>query len=261
MSTQKVFSTTFGMVVLSTLVLQTSAQVVDQAARKQARNVVLSQLHLNPGQFLGVRRDEQLEQLLTIAVGRPGDWEFVYQVSQAGDEIKEDAVVHHLFTDAEPTYIVAVSPVDGSTYRIHGFADSQAEFERLTMAMKVKVLSPNQAEAVSDFYREVNPQRTSMSPITSLIELKQAAERQCQTGSFDAGEKAFDAWWKHAKPLYEKLAFRQTAAPHGGGYLVEWIVLSSAGSGTCGGAPLRAQLEIGSDGHVSQLTFIPLTTG
>ena len=125
-------------------------------------------------------------------------------------------------------------------------------------ARKVKVLGPDQAEAVSDFYREVNPQRISMTPITSLIELKQTAERQCQTSSFDAGEKAFDAWWNHAKPLYAQVSFRQTVAPHGSGYLVEWIVLSSAGSGACGGAPLRARLEMSSDGHVGKVTFSPL---
>lgn len=39
--------------------------------------------------------------------GRPGV--FLYRVSQAGDEIKAHSVVHHIFTDADPTYFVAVS--------------------------------------------------------------------------------------------------------------------------------------------------------
>lgn len=63
-------------------------------------------------------------------------------------------------------------------YRIHGLSDSLVEFGRLMAATKVKVMSADQAEAVSEFYREVNPQRTLMTPITSLIDLKQAAERQ-----------------------------------------------------------------------------------
>jgi len=248
----------FEAAVLSMLVVTTSAQVANQDAGEQARNAVRSQLHLKPDQFLGLQRDEKLEQLLALAVGRPVGFERIYQVSQAGDEIKENAIVHHIFTDVDPTYTIAVSTSDGGSYRIHGFTDSLAEFERLMTAMKLKVLGPDQAEAVSDFYRGVNPQRTAMTPITSLIELKQAAERQCQTSSFDTGEKAFDVWWKHAKPLYEEISFRQTVVADGSGYLVKWVVLSSADSGLCGGAPLRAQLEVQKDGQIGKLKFIPL---
>jgi hypothetical protein len=261
MSMRKAFSTIFGMAALSMLVLPTSAQMADPAAREQASNAVRSQLHLRPDQFLGVQRDENLEQLLAIVAGRSGGLEFIYQVSQAGDEVKENAVVHHIFTDADPTYVVAVSPADGDVYRIHGFADSLAEFGRLMTATKVKVLSPDQAEAVSDFYREVNPQHNSMTPVTSLIELKQAAERQCQTSPFDTGEREFDAWWKHGKPLYAGVPFRQAATASGSGYIVEWTVLSSSAPGNCGGAPLRARLEVGSDGHVGKLTFAPISGG
>jgi hypothetical protein len=261
MSREKAFSTIFGIAVLSTVVVPMNAQLADQAAREQARNAVRSQLHLRPDQFLGVQREENLEQLLAIVAGRPGSLEFIYQVSQAGDEVKENAVVHHIFTDADPTYIVAVSPADGYVYRVHGFADSLAEFGRLMTATKVKVLSPDQAEAVSDFYREVNPQHNSMTPITSLIELKQAAERQCQTSSFDTGEREFDAWWKHGRPLYAGVPFQQEATASDSGYIVEWTVLSSSAPGNCGGAPLRARLEVGSDGHVGKLTFAPLSGG
>lgn len=247
-----------GMVALSVVTRPTSAQGTDQAARQEIRDVVRSHLHLEANRFLAIQRDERLEQLLALAVGRPATVGFLYRVSQAGDEIKEHSVVHHIFTDADPTYILAVSPADGSTYRIHGFADSATEFEKLIAAEKVKVLGSDQAEAIADFYQEVNPQHISLTPITSLIELKQAAERQCQTSAFDAGEKAFDDWWKHAKPLYEDAQFRQTAALRGSGYLVEWIILSSAGSGECGGVPLRARLEISVDGKISNPTFSPL---
>ncbi len=264
MNMRRPFSTTFWAVVLSTLVVLANAQMTDQAAREQARNVVRSQLHLKPGQFLEVQRDEELEQSLATVVSRPSWSEFIYKVSQAGDEIKEHVVVHHIFVDVDPTYIIAISQANGSTYRIQGFADSMAEFEKLMSAAKVRVLSPEQAEAVSDFYREVNPERLSLTPISSLIDLKQAAERQCQNdlSSFDAGQEAFTAWWKHAKPLYAEVPFKQTAAPRGSGYFVEWIVLSSAAPrGNCGGAPLRARLEVGLDGHVGKVTFSPVRMG
>jgi len=254
------FPTISGMMLLSMLAMPTSAQMSDQAAREQTRNAVRSQLNLKPDQFLSVQRDEKLEQLLATVAGRPEGLEFIYQVSQAGDEIKGSAVVHHIFTDVDPTYIVAVSSA-GDVYRIHGFTDSLAEFEKLMAATKVKVVSPDQAEAVADFYREVNPERRSLTRIPGLLELKQAAEWQCQTVPFDPNEKNFEAWWKHSKPLYSGASFKQTAVRSGGGYEVEWIVLSSPGAGLCGGAALHTRLEVGSDGQVGKLTTVALSGG
>src|SRR5260370_30977189 len=149
----------------------------------------------------------------------------------------------------------------GTTYRISGFADSLAEFAKLMTAVGQRVSSPDHAESLAEFHRKVNPDNhQDLTPILRLMDLKQAAERQCQSGekSFDAGEKAFTAWWDHAKPLYAEVSFKQTAGPHGSGYLVEWIVLSSAAPGMCGGAPLRAGLEVSSDGRVGKITFSPL---
>jgi hypothetical protein len=139
-----------------------------------------------------------------------------------------------------------------------------AEFERLMRALKVQVSSPDQAEVLADFYREVNPENhQGLTPIVSLMELKQAVERQCQSGSksFDAGEKAFTGWWKHAQPLYATVSFEPRAVPQEGGYLVEWVVLSSPSGWNCGGAPLRARIEVSTDGHVGKITFSPLRVG
>jgi hypothetical protein len=262
MSIRKLFSTILGMAVLSTLVVLANAQMTDQSAREQARNTVRSQLHLKPDQFLGIQRDEELEQSLASVVSRPTWSEFIYKVSQAGDEIKENVVVHHIFTDVDPTYIIAISPVDGSTYRIRGFgvAESLAEFEKLMTALRVRVSNPEQAESVTDFYRRANPENhEGLTPISSLMELKQAAERQCQrVGSFEAGQNAFNLWWDRAKPLYAKVPFGQTASPHGSGYLVEWIVLSSPSGSNCGGTPLRARLEVSAEGRVGNPVFSPL---
>ena len=187
--------------------------------------------------------------------------EFIYKLSSTGYEIKEKTVVHHFPTDGDFTYIVAVSPADGNTSRIHGFSDSLSEFEKLMTAANLRVLDPDQAEAVADFYRAANPENRSMTPISSMFDLKQAAERQCQAIPFDTGDRQFEVWWKKAKPLYAGIQFSQTAIPRDNGYLVEWIVLSSAGSGACGGAPLRARLEVNSDGHIGKLSFLPLRSG
>jgi hypothetical protein len=262
---RRLVSTIFRIVALSMFVALANAQVTDQAAREQASSIVRSELHSDVGfksdEFLGVQRDEELERSLAVAAGGRAGLRFIYKVSPIGYEIRENAVLYHAWSDFEPVFIVAVSPTDGSTYRIHGFGieASLAEFEKLMAALRVRVSRPEQAEYLADFYRRVNPENSSsLTPISSLLDLKQAAERQCQDGlsSFDVGQKAFNAWWKHAKPLYARISFKQTAAPRGSDYLVEWIVLSSAGpQGNCGGAPLQARLEVTSDGHVGKLTF------
>jgi hypothetical protein len=254
MSLKKPFLAIFSLGALSALALPLSAQVAEQAAREQARNLVRSRLHLKPDQFLQIHRDEELEQSLAL-VGRPGL--FVYRLSRAGDEIKGEAVLHHILTDADPAYIVAVSSGDASMFRVHGFTDSRAEFERLIATKGMKVASSEQAESIANVYRDVNPENWSMTPISSLLDLKQAAERQCQTAPFDPYGKPFEDWWRQARPLYADVPFEETATPNEIGYRVEWSVLSAPGSDSCGGAALRATLEMGRNGEIGKLTLLP----
>jgi hypothetical protein len=264
MSIRRLSPMIFELALLTMLVVPANAQMTEQAAREQARNTVRSQLNLRPDQFLGVQRDETLEQSLAVAIGRWAGSEFIYKVSPTGYELKENAIVRHFTVDGDYIYIIAVSPTDASTYRISGFADSLAEFAKLMTAVGQRVSSPDEAESLAELYRKVNPENhEDLTPILRLMDLKQAAERQCQSGakSFDPGEKAFVAWWDHAKLLYAEISFKQTATPSSGGYLVEWIVLSSAAKGNCGGVPLRARLEVSSDGRVGKITFSPLQKG
>jgi hypothetical protein len=268
MKMRRWFATAFGMLLLSTLVVLANAQTTELAAREQASNAVRKELHstvnFKSDDFLGVQRDEELEQSLAAGVGGQVGLTFIYRVSPEGPEIRKSSVVYHVWTDVDPLFIVVVNPRDGSIYRIHGFglAESTAEFQRLMTGLRVQVNGPAQAESLADFYRRVNPENIeALAPISRLIDLKQAAERQCQSGtkSFDADEKAFAAWWKHAEPLYAAAPFQQTATPHGTSYLVEWIVLSSAAPNgrNCGGAVLRARLDVSSDGHFGKMTFTP----
>lgn len=259
MSIRKRFSTILGMVLLSMPASLANAQITEQAARDKAQSIVRSEVdYLRPGQFLSVQRDEALERSLAVTAGGLTGAEFIYQVSPAGDEIKKHAVVHHLVTDADPVYLVAVNPGNGSTYRIAGFRDSKAELNKLLSALGIKVSSKGQAEELADFYRRVNPEHRSMTRISGLLDLKQAAERQCQSVPFDPRERNFEAWWKHARTAYANLSFQQTATRSDSGYAVEWIILSSPGAGLCGGAPLRARLEVGSDGSIGEISFRPL---
>ena len=164
MSMRKVFSTIFGLTVLATTVALANAQVTEQTAREQASNVVRSELHsrlsFKSDQFLSIHRDEELEESLAmVTVGWRSGSVFIYKVSPTGVEVKENAIVNHVATDADLMCIVAVSSADGSAYRIHGFgrAESVAEFERLITALKVRVASPDQAESLAEFYRDGEP--------------------------------------------------------------------------------------------------------
>jgi hypothetical protein len=266
MNIRKLFSTIFGIALLA-LTARAHAQMSEQGAREQALNIARSELHstihFRADQFLGIQRNEELEQTLAVAVGGQAGLTFIYKVTPEGAELRENAIVYHTWTDVDPLFIVVINPRDGSAYRIHGFGrgESLTEFERLMTALTVQASSPDQAESIADFYRKVNPENDeNITPILGLMELKQAAERQCQSGanSFENGQEAFTAWWNHAKPLYAAVPFEQRAVPHGSGYRVEWIVLSSPSGKNCGGAALRAALEVGSDGHVAKVTVSPL---
>jgi hypothetical protein len=249
----------FGMVLFSMHVSLANAQITDQVAREKAQSIVRSQVdYLRPGQFLSVQREEGLERSLAVTAGGLTGAEFIYQVSPAGDEIKEHAVVHHLVTDADPVYLVAVNPANGSIYRIAGFRDSKAELNKLLAVVGIKVSSEDQAEDLADFYRSVNPEHRSMTRISSLLDLKQGAERQCQAVPFDPSERGFEAWWKHARTAYSNVSFQQTATRSDSGYAVEWIVLSDPSAGLCGGAALRARLQVGPDGSIGEISFRPV---
>jgi hypothetical protein len=247
-----------GLLFLNTFTLPASAALSEASARQEALDSVRSTLSLRSEQFLDIKRDEDLEVSLMLCANRSIGPVSVYRLSSTGYEVKEKAIIHHFSTDGDLSYIVAVSPVDGSTYRVAGFRDSKAEFNKLMAALGVKISSPDQAEALADFYRTVNPEHRSMTRLPGLLDLKQAAEWQCQAVPFDPNERDFGAWWKHAKTAYANVSFQQTAARSGSGYVVEWIVLSSPGAGLCGGAPLRARLEVGSDGSIGDISFRPV---
>jgi hypothetical protein len=110
MNFEKPFSTIFVLAVLLILGVEADAQVTEPAAREQARDVVRSELHstvnFKADQFLGIHRNEELEQsLATATIGWRAGPEFIYKVSPTGIEIKDNAIVDHVATDADFMYI------------------------------------------------------------------------------------------------------------------------------------------------------------
>lgn len=219
-------------------------------------------MHLKPDQFLSVLRDEKLERLLRIvAAGDADNGHFVYHVSQAGDEVRGNAIISHISIDSDLSYKMVVDATDGTLYRVSGFDDSFPEFNRLMSMLRVQAAYPDKAQAVAELYREINPERMSIAPVKSLLELKQAAELWCHavhSPSFEDGESAFDIGWSKAKRRYGTTKFAPSATRRTDGYLTEWIFLSSPSADLYGGAPLRGQLIVREDGQVEELRFVPL---
>ncbi len=239
MRAKKVFSTILGVVALSALVVCADTPMIEQAARELAKSVVLSELqstmHVKPNQFLHVERDEELEESLALAARGHAGSMFIYKISPTGYEIKGNSVVYHTWSDFDIVFIVVVNASETGTYRIHGFglAESLAEFNRLMTGLGMRISDADEAESVADFYQRVNPENEqALRPILYLMDLKQAAEWQCQSGakSFTDGEQRFATWWKQKEAEYANLSLKETAAPHGDGYLVTWPVLSRARS-------------------------------
>lgn len=245
-------------VLLLTSQLQGYAQLSEEAARQRVVEVVRSKLNIRPAQFLGIKRHEELEEMLAVATNGHLGMDFVYTLSPVGYEFTEHGIIEHMSTDGEGIYVVVIDRANGGTYAIRGFSDSLAEFKRLMLAVNMKVASPGEAESLAKLYQAVNPEQFSFTPVSDLLDLKQAAERQCRVVSFDLSERHFGAWWNHAKALYGKSSFKQTATQNANGYAVEWVVLSSPGPSECAGTPLRAQLQIGRSGEVGKLTFVLL---
>jgi hypothetical protein len=73
MKMRKLFLAALAMVMLSALRVPTNAQMNEQSAREKALSVARPKLsYLRPGQFLGVQRDEGLEQKLSALVVESG---------------------------------------------------------------------------------------------------------------------------------------------------------------------------------------------
>lgn len=233
-------------------------RIKEQSAYETANAALRARLNLRANQFLQIQRDETLEHLLSLAVSRPTAPDFIFRATQAGDEIKGNAIVHHISSDIDSTYVVAVDRKTGSIARIRGFSDSMTEFDRLMATVGVKVSNADQAEAIAAFYWAVNPERLSQHPILNLFELKQLAERQCQTGSFNAGEARFDSWWSQNRARCEAIKFARATVTRDGVFILKWIVLSAGSPDSCGGIPLEAQLEITRSGKIENLTFKPI---
>lgn len=260
MNIQKSFSMIVLLPVLATSMVFAKTMHTQENTQELALNTIRSELKLPSSQFVQVRRDEGLEDLLAISsVGWHAGPVFIYRLSQEGIEVRKNAIVHHVTTDAEANYIIAVLSVGGETFRVHGFNDSLVEYNRLIMESKIKLSSAEQAESLAEFYRYVNPENVPLTPVSTLLEMKQIAERRCQSQatSFGTGQEKYLEWWERAKLIYARLSLQQKVELHNGSYLVEWVVLSTPSTLNCGGAPLRARVEINQNGHTSKIAFLP----
>jgi len=232
------------------------------AARDVASKLIRAKRTILPDELLRVQRDETLELALSMAVWKVDTPAFIYRATKEGEEIVgPDTIRHHIVMDSDTTHVIAVRVSDGEPYHLHGDFDSLAEFNRLMTDLSVTVSHSMEAEYVAEFYQAVNPRNnTLIDAIHHLLDLKQSAERQCQTWAFDLDESEFDTWWKRTKSLYADLSFEQKARPRGNGYLVEWVELSAPDPDLylCAGNPLRVGLKVKRNGTIGKLVVTSL---
>lgn len=235
-----------------------SAQVSEEQARKLAKSETITNAHLQADRFLSTQRRDDLELLFSnVAGGVPGAVLF-YKISNEGDEIRGNRVIHHLSMHAELNFVVAVSVASGTVFRVGGFADSLAEFNRLMMASRIEVRESKKVEAVVDFYLSCNPENVSFSILRSLLEFKQSVEKQCHEneGTFLSIDKAFNHWWTRHGMKYRQLKFETTIAPFHEGFRASFFTLSSTVKDwKCGAVPLQSNLEVSHLGIVKSITF------
>jgi hypothetical protein len=234
------------------------AQMSEPMARLKTLEAVHAKLELDESAFLAIYRDEPLEQRLAHVTGKLNV--FLYLVSREGDEFLEDRVIHHIVTDGGPSYVVGIVTSDPRVYRIRGFNDSRAEFNAFTKALTLTIANADTAELLADFYREVNPDNfKDLTALRNLLQFKQMGELNCQTSDFGGSERAFETWWKIAKPRYRNLSFTPHTSRSDAGFLVELLTLSASSPRSCGGAPLRTRIPISKQGQVGPPAFEPVT--
>jgi hypothetical protein len=234
------------------------AQITDEDARRQATDQILASLHVDARQYLKLRRREDIEDLYLASHGGITETVFFFEASNTGDEVKGTTVIHHLPTDAFLDFIVGVSATSGEVFRIGGFEDSLAEFNRLNLRNPVRVTRASQAEAIVNFYIAVSREKLTLTVLKSPMEYKQALERQCHErgGNFAFLQKEFGHWWTSKGSAYVNLEFKYLVAPSFEGFKVSFVIASSPiNSGRCGIVPVIATIEVLSSAVVSPITF------
>jgi hypothetical protein len=234
-----------------------SAQMADELARKRAKAETLASLHFDATRYLSTQRREDLEQMFANVATAAGSVLF-YKLSNEGDETRTGTVIRHIATDASLNYLVGVSCGNGTVFRIGGFIDSLAEFNRMMAILAIRIHESTQAVAIKDLYLAANPQNVSFVILDSLLDFKQWVERQCHErgGDFSSVDKEFTQWWVSHEMTYRNLKFSDEVIPFDDGFRVRFFTLSAPmRSGKCGAVPIAASIEISNAGQVKPVKF------
>jgi hypothetical protein len=233
------------------------AQLTDNEARARARTVTAANLHFDPAQFVGIERQEELEQSYAVATRIARGTLFLYKLWPGGEEVRDSTIINHCAGNCL-SYLVGVRAVDGAVFRIRGFSDSIEEFNRMMGTNAVHMTDHSQAHAFASFYRSVNPESLAITPLWTLLDFKQMVEQQCHDHqeSFLASDEQFTKWWNSHKSTYLNADFSEGAFRDQNGFRMEFLVMPPpAANQACGGAPVLAVLQITPSGQIDKLAY------
>lgn len=241
------------------------AQTSDERAREAAREAVQVSTE-RANSFFSVHRREDLEEVfLSVRFFQGGRFERdpqIFEVTDGGYEFKNGSIDYHLSVHGPFLYFVAVANAPGGVFRIGGFKDSQSEFSRLAKYYNVKLRSEFQAQEYAGLYLRLDPAHYQLVQTTSLLQLKQLAEREFDDNykGFSSGETRLNQWWAKHESALSRMSFKQTTTAVLEGFEVSFLTLSSIDdkSQADGPTPLRVTLTLTKDGQIAQPTLTPL---
>ena len=162
---------------------------------------------------------------------------YLFEVSEAGCEPTTGAAKGcSVVVDADPRWYVAVARSTGDAYRLSGFEDSDAEFDRMVKDAHLWIEDELAAEDLGTLYFTLRfgPDDVEDGPhhtvVTGLMNLKHEAESDFYS-SYPNGKapKRFDSWWSDFSALKPRPELKAKAKKVASGYEVKVETLEKIG--------------------------------
>ncbi len=217
-----------------------SAALLDKEARGEAIAAVRSAAKWLQGSKLYTRRHEEfesdfLEYQIGVNEGKNGQGIYVYEVSEAGCDLElpeRGGRTCSVVMDADPRWYVGVSRESGLAYRLSGFDDAHAEFNRMAKDLRVRIRKDADATEYGELFL-----RLLYGPETDLggphVRLAPSESSMMQTVQHDfcscyqelECEKRFLSWRKRFKSLYPKPILEPKTVSGAEGHDVQVLVV------------------------------------
>lgn len=214
------------------------AEISEMDAREKAKAAVREAWGTAPNNRTDVEaiRREDLEWRIFGAQvkikGRIAVPVYLYELSLSGYEIlSPEDFVFFTVLDANPRWFVAVLRADGDLFKLAGFDEADAEFNRMASRIEFKV--PREVSPVSwalDFLELTRGEEERRTYVTPL-HLRQAIERHFygQYSPDSLSSKLYERWWRKYGKQVEKLRFEYEVEKREDRFLVRFVMAQLTG--------------------------------